>query len=277
MSDIKLAILDLYDNTPNLGMKNIKSIINEFDRIGSIDVFDVRAKAEVPSLDYDIYISSGGPGSPLDGDGHWEVQYFDWMQSIWDWNQKEGNKKKYVFFICHSFQMACHHFKVGTILARKSPSFGIYPVHMTEEGISDVLFEGLNNPFYAADFRNWQIVQPNWDHINHMGFEILALEKPRPHLKLERAVMAVRFSEEMLGVQFHPEADPEGMRTHFLDPKRRELILETHSERKYLNMMDHLFDSDNINLTHSIVLPYFLHKTINKLTVQNNSVPITTK
>jgi GMP synthase-like glutamine amidotransferase len=265
MSGIKLAILDLYDNTPNLGLKNIREIIEQFDCIGTVDIFDVRAKAEVPSLDYDIYISTGGPGSPLDGDGHWEVQYFDWMQSVWDWNQVEGNRRKHVFFICHSFQMACHHFKVGAILPRRSPSFGIYPVHMTDLGVSDPLFEGLNNPFYAADFRNWQVVQPDVEHIEAMGFEILALEKARPHIPLERAIMAVRFSDEIVGVQFHPEADPDGMRTHFLDPKRRALIFQNHSERKYLNMMDHLFDSDNIELTHAIVLPYFLHRTIQKI------------
>ncbi len=274
MSDIKLAILDLYDTTPNLGMNNIKEIIEQFDGISSYDVFDVRAKAEVPSLEYDIFISTGGPGSPLDGDGHWEVQYFDWIQSVWDWNKQEGNKRKYIFFICHSFQMACHHFKVGKITKRKSPSFGIYPVHMTDLGTGDPLFEGLNNPFYAADFRDWQVIKPNLDHLDRMGFEILALEKIRPHVNLERAIMAMRFSEEIVGVQFHPEADPEGMRTHFLDADRRELILQTYSERKYLNMMDHLFDSDNIELTHSVVLPYFLYKTINKIISENKGVTV---
>jgi len=277
MRKIKLAILDLYDNTPNQGMKNIKAIIEQFDRIPAYQVYDVRGKAEVPGLDYDIYISTGGPGSPLDGDGHWDAKYFEWLQEVWDWNQKEENKKKYVFFICHSFQMACNYFKVGAITERRSPSFGIYPVHMTDLGASDVLFEGLNNPFHAADFRSWQVVQPNLDHIEEEGFEILALEKIRPHVPLERAIMAVRFSEEIVGVQFHPEADPEGMRVHFMDPDRRKLILEEHSERKYLNMMDHLFDSDNIELTYSIILPYFLHRTIKKLSKECNSVPITTK
>ncbi len=276
METIKLALLDLYDNTPNLGLKNIQSIIKTFDRIGTCDVFDVRGKAEVPSLDYDIYLSSGGPGSPLDGDGHWDVQYYDWLQSVWDWNQKEDSRKKYVFFICHSFQMACHFFKVGKVTERQSPSFGIYPVYMTDLGIDDALFDGLSNPFYAADFRSWQVVQPNLDYLDKMGFEILALEKVRPHIPLERAIMAVRFSEEIVGVQFHPEADPEGMRTHFVDPKRKELILKEHSERKYLNMMDHLFDSDNIELTHALVIPHFLHRAIKDLSNQGRNVPVKT-
>jgi hypothetical protein len=40
----------------------------------------VRQKNEVPDLTYDIYISSGGPGSPLDSIGSdWEAAYFSWL------------------------------------------------------------------------------------------------------------------------------------------------------------------------------------------------------
>ncbi|MEL7120998.1 MAG: GMP synthase [Bacteroidota bacterium] len=271
MREIKLAILDLYDNTPNQGMRCIHEIIDGFKEITHKEVYDIRGKAVVPDLSYDIYICTGGPGSPLDGDGHWEVQYFDWMQQVWDWNENNANKK-YVFFICHSFQMACHYYKVGKISKRLSPSFGIYPVVMTDLGISDPLFKGLNNPFWAADFRAYQVIEPNYEYMEETGMEILALEKVRPHVPLERALMAVRFSEEIVGVQFHPEADPEGMLQHFMDPERRKKILEEHSERKYLNMMKHLYDSDRLKLTHEIVLPLFLFRTINKLIEVDSSV-----
>ena len=69
MKLLKLAILDLYDNTPNQGMRCIKEIVKHFDSEYDWKVFDVRGKAEVPDLSYDIYISTGGPGSPHDGDG----------------------------------------------------------------------------------------------------------------------------------------------------------------------------------------------------------------
>ena len=74
--------------------------------------------------------------------------------------------------------------------------------------------------------------------------------------------MAVRFSSEFVGTQFHPEADPEGMLDHFLDPGRRTLIAEEHGEEKYLRMIEHLNDSDKIGLTHDIVLPLFLSQAI---------------
>ena len=74
--------------------------------------------------------------------------------------------------------------------------------------------------------------------------------------------MGVRLSPEMLAVQFHPEADPEGMLKHFSDPERRVTIIENHSERKYQEMIDHLGDPDKIALTHDLVIPQFLRAAL---------------
>lgn len=262
MQKTRLAILDMYDNEPNQGMRAIKQIVGRFE--GQLDwqLFNVRAKAEVPGMDFDIYISTGGPGSPHDGDGHWDVKYFDWMETVWNWNQIPGNPKKHVFFICHSFQMACIHFKIGQVTRRRSKSFGTFPVHKTDMGVADPLFDGLPNPFYIADFREWQVVQPDETQLEELGAEILCLEKIRPYVPLERAIMAIRFSDEIFGTQFHPEADPEGMLQHFMDPERRRVIIEEHSEAKYYEMIEHLRDADKIELTHNIILPLFLSRAI---------------
>lgn len=265
MEPLRLAILDMYDGHTNQGMRCIKEIVGRFEDILEWRVFDVRGKAEVPDLSYNIYISTGGPGSPLEGDGIWDVAYYQWLQRLWDWNRKPDNTRKYAFFICHSFQMAVHHFKVAVVNQRKSTSFGTFPCHMTDAGAEEKIFDGLPNPFYIADFRDWQCVQPNLKRIDHMGARILALEKIRAHVPYERAIMALRFSDEMIGVQFHPEADPDGMLAHFLDPQRRETIILDHGEDKYLNMIDHLNDSDKIGLTHEIVLPLFLHDALSNI------------
>lgn len=265
METFKLAILDMYDNTPNQGMRCIKEILDKFsDRI-SYDIFDVRAEASVPSLDYDIYISTGGPGSPHEGDGNWDGKFYDWIEQVWEWNLFSKGRKKHVFFICHSFQMACKHFGICKLTLRKSKSFGTFPVHMTATGRHDPLFDGLPDPFFVADFRDWQAVQPDMERLEEIGAEILALEKERPHVLLERAIMAVRFSPEIFGTQFHPEADPDGMLVHFEDPDRRKQIVDEHSELKYLQMIEHLKDGDKISLTHDIILPLFLTRAIRLL------------
>ncbi len=262
MKAVRLAILDLNNNVPNQGMRCIQQIASQFEKQLDVSIFDVRSKEEVPGLDFDIYISTGGPGSPYDGDGVWDKLYFDWLDSVWNWNQIPGNPKKHAFFICHSFQMICIHFQLAKIVKRLSKSFGIFPVHQTGIGVREPLFDGLPNPFYAADFRDWQVIEPDVERLEEMGAEILSLEKIRPHIPLERAVMAIRFSNEFFGTQFHPEADADGMLLHFIDPERRKVIIEEHSEEKYLQMIDHLRDSDKIELTHDIILPLFLSRAI---------------
>ena len=88
MSALRLAILDMYDNTPNQGMRCIKEIVDRFSADVDWSLFDVRGKAEVPDLSYDIYISTGGPGSPFDGDGVWDQAYFNWLDKVWGWNER---------------------------------------------------------------------------------------------------------------------------------------------------------------------------------------------
>ncbi len=262
MKPVRLAILDLYDNTPNQGMRCIKEIVSDFGEQIDWQVFDVRGAGELPDLSFDIYISSGGPGSPLEGDGQWDVQYFKWLNELWQWNRRPSAPKKFAFFICHSFQMAVRHFGLAEVNKRYSKSFGTFICHQTDEGVSDPLLCALPNPFYIADFRDYQVIQPNVERFDQMGAKILALEKIRPHVPRERAVMAIRFSEQMVGTQFHPEADSDGMVRHFLDPGRRRQIIAEHSERKYLRMMDHLSDPDKISLTHALVLPGFIGRSI---------------
>jgi Asp-tRNA(Asn)/Glu-tRNA(Gln) amidotransferase C subunit len=67
---VRIAILDMYEGYENQGMRCLREIINQFGEINNLDVewdeFDVRLKNEIPDINYDIYISSGGPGSPLE-------------------------------------------------------------------------------------------------------------------------------------------------------------------------------------------------------------------
>ncbi|MFM9949249.1 MAG: type 1 glutamine amidotransferase [Saprospiraceae bacterium] len=265
METARLAILDMYEGLPNQGMRCIKEILSQFGDEVEWEIFDVRSLAEVPDLSFDIYISTGGPGNPTDGDGVWDVKYYKWLDAVWQWNQNPENSRKHVFLICHSFQMACLHFGLAEVSRRKSISFGTFICHITEEGHDEPLFNGLENPFYVADFRDFQVTQPDEARFDDMGAKIVALEKLRPHIALERALMAVRFSEEIFGVQFHPEADSEGMLKHFLEPERRHKIVLEHSEEKYLQMIEHLNDPGKIGLTHDIILPLFLRRALSTL------------
>ena len=157
--NLKAAIIDLYDNEPNQGMRCLQDIIKETDASEkdvnlSYNIYETRYKNEIPGTDYDIYISSGGPGSPFDGEGSdWEKKYFNLLDSIWTHNQTH-QRKKYIFFVCHSFQIMARYFKFAEVTDRHSKSFGVMPVHKTEDGENEPLFNGLPDPFHAADFRD---------------------------------------------------------------------------------------------------------------------------
>jgi len=275
---IKIAIFDLYNNEDNQGMRCIKDILNEIDvKFQNVNVeyavFDTRYKFDLPDESHDIYISSGGPGSPFDGEGKkWEKDYFNILDKLIDFNQNNFEKKKHLFFICHSFQIMIRYFNLAEVIKRKSTSFGIKPVHKTEEGKSEILLEGLADPFLGADFRDWQIVQPNKTVFEELGAKIICLEKDRPHIPLERALMGIRVNKEIFGTQFHPEADPASMYYHFRQPERKKQIVSQHGEEKYFEMINLLDDPEAIIKTHKAVLPRFLENAIHSLYPEEKAI-----
>ncbi|MFC6876415.1 type 1 glutamine amidotransferase [Flavobacterium myungsuense] len=262
---IKIAILDMYDGEPNQGMRCIIDIINRFNRIVSFKIFDVRRKSELPIIkEYDIYISTGGPGNPLIGDGNWDKKYYSFIDELMVWN-KDNEVKKHVLFICHSFQMACKHFGLAEITKRNDTSFGVMTIHKTKEGIKDPLFEGLADPFYGVDSRDYQVVQPKLSVFAKKGAKIISLEKIRDHVQYERAIMAVRFTDYFVGTQFHPEADPISFIANLRNAATREKIKKMKGKRKFRNMLEDLLDDEKIYKTNETLIPNFLRIAINDL------------
>ena len=264
---IKVAVIDMNNGAANQGMRGIIEILGKYqqdhDVEFSLEIFDLRQKGELPGLDYNLYISTGGPGSPYDGEGEvWENRFFELLGQIHAQNALESSEKRYVFLICHSFQLACRKFKLGRVKERKSNAFGIFPITLTEAGENDPFFKGLTNPFYSVDSRDWQVVEPDEDAFESFGASILALEKERPNVDLERCIMAIRFSDEILGTQFHPEADPTGMRMHLLKEDKKKSIIENHGEEKYYDMLDSLEHPERISLTQSVILPNFISRAV---------------
>ena len=263
---IRIAVLDLNDGSPNQGMRCIRQIIDEWSSTINREVirrdFEVRQRNEIPDTSFDIYFSSGGPGDPLATRfDDWDIAWCNWVDEISRWNNNPSNTiKKYIFFICHSFQLASRYFNAGLVCKRKSTSFGVFPVHMVEEGANEPVFDGLNDPFYAVDSRDYQVIKPNHKLIREMGGALLCIEKNRPHVPYERAVMGIRFNDYMIGTQFHPEADALGMKIRFQEEDKRRTVIENHGEEKLNSMLEQLDDPDKILWTYSRIIPNFLNQ-----------------
>lgn len=271
--NIRIAILDLYEGQANQGMRCIREILTQWAESNQFtltcDEFDVRLALEIPDTSYDIYISSGGPGSPLESEGaEWENRYFDWLKNIENWNQSGDHfPKKQVFFICHSFQLACRYYGIGTVCKRVSTAFGVFPIHMLPDGKQEPVFEGLKDPFYSVDSRDYQVVEPDHTKLKNMGGRLLAIEKNRPHVPYERAVMAVRFNEYFIGTQFHPEADASGMSMYLQREDKKQTVIENHGQEKWQSMVEQLQDPEKIMWTYQHVLPNFLNLAMEELIV----------
>ena len=261
---VRIAILDLYEGLENQGMRCIRQIIDDWGIQHNYEVkrdeFEVRLQKQIPDSSYDIYISTGGPGSPIDSIGSdWEQLYFTWLSSMEQWNNDpEQSNKKHVFFICHSFQLVARNYNIGKVKKRNSTAFGIFPIHMLATGQNENMFDGLPDPFYAMDSRDYQVVEPDYDRLAEMNASILAIEKERPHVPYERAVMAVRFNDYFFGTQFHPEADATGMSMYLQREDKKKTIIDNYGVEKWQSMIDHLNDPDKIMYTYSHILPNFL-------------------
>jgi hypothetical protein len=87
--------------------------------------------------------------------------------------------------------------------------------------------------FIPVDSRDYQVIQPNHNRLRELGAKILCIEKERPHVALERAVMAVRFNDYMIGTQFHPEADAIGMSMYLQREDKKKTVIENHGFEKW--------------------------------------------
>lgn len=258
----RIAVLDMNAGHPNEGMRCIELLVGNFlsqkDIKGKYDVFEVRIKSEIPKLkDYDLFISSGGPGTPLEMGEAWENAYFNFLDTVLLHNLSKPDKK-HLFLICHSFQLACLHWDVAKVTKRRSTSFGILPIHKTKSGENEVLFKNLADPFYAVDSRDYQVVGPKEWKLDTLDGKVLCIEKNRPNVQLERAVMAIRFSNEIFGTQFHPEADAEGMTRYFAREDKKKIVIKKFGKKKYERMLEQLEDEEKIMKTNATIIPMFL-------------------
>ncbi|WP_181307123.1 type 1 glutamine amidotransferase [Rufibacter sp. XAAS-G3-1] len=271
---IKVAILDMYDGHPNQGMKCIKDILKKFRKNHFVDLtydaFDVRGKSELPDTSYDIYISTGGPGSPTESEGsEWENNYFAFIDQLEAINNDPSRSdKKHGFFICHSFQLMCRKYQLGKVVKRRSTSYGIFPIYKTEYWDQEDIFSGSDETFYAVDSRDWQVIEADEEQFKKIGAKLLAIEKERNHVNLERCMMAIRFNEYFLGTQFHPEADPIGLRTFLLEEENKQRIINAHGEKKYNDMIELLENPVELELTRKEVIPTFLQNAIKSMQTQ---------
>jgi hypothetical protein len=170
--------------------------------------------------------------------------------------------------------MICHHLKVGKVTLREKESFGIVPVDKTDAGRDETLFVDLNDPFYGADFRKYQVIMPDEKRIQQLGAVITAMEQMEPDSNEARAVMSIRFSNEWFGTQFHPEAHPDGMIHYLRRKEKKEMILRQYGINIYEEMMHNAIHPERLASTRDHILPGFIQDALDQLLVEIKPTPL---
>ncbi len=262
---INIAILDLNDGQENYGISSIQAIIDsQMSELGVeyiCDTFGVRCKCEVPDMSYDIFISSGGPGSPLESvDSEWEKRYFEWLTEVEKWNADEKNTdKKYVFFICHSFQLACRYYSVGNICERQNTAFGIFPIHLLEEAKKISFFGTLADPLYVVENRKYQVLDNSQSQKSKSGPQVLAFESDLLSEHVDKKALAiVSFNTYMIGTQFHPEIDSKIIGIQLYQEDKKKLVVDSFGDDLWQTMVHSVDAPNSVSAIHNTVLPTFL-------------------
>lgn len=267
---VKVAILDMYaDKQGQQGIRCINDILHNIDHNISIEYFNVRGLYEIPDMSFDLYISTGGPGNPLEYNINWSEKYFKFIDEIFEWNANTSNQPKYLFAICHSFQILCAYKSIGSISKRERFSLGITPIQKTTAGKMDTAFFSLEDVFYAADHRYFQVIDPDLVKIQANGYEILALEKTGLDKNIQRSIMAVRFDPYMIGTQFHPEADILGMHQLMLNKELTDEMIRVLGSDSVELMKSDIENPQKLLHTHQTLLPGFIKLCLEANFIQN--------
>jgi GMP synthase-like glutamine amidotransferase len=265
---LSVAVLSMYRDQESQGMKYIRYFLdNAADFIPglriSYRIFATRKHNELPGAeDFDVFISTGGPGDPHDGLGQdWEKNYFAFLRAFQARNQS-GKNPGFLFSICHSFQLLCRFFDIAQVVPRSEPCFGIMECRPEQAGKQDLIFGKLPDPFLVVENRSWQCIQPDEKKMHELGIAILAREL-HPLPGSEAALLAMRISPYWLATQFHPEANPEEMKQLFSTEKKKQEVLTEYCDEKWEGIMNFLQQQNpSLTDTYHCLLPGFFRAVL---------------
>ena len=128
--------------------------------------------------DCDLYLSSGGPGSPFDGDGSvWVDDYGRFSDGVVESTIRDGVDQQSLFAICYSFELVVRHFKVAHIGPRGDRKFGVMPIYTTAEGQRHPLLTAFGDRLFAFEHRNWEAIDPDEALLKRLGGTVLARDR----------------------------------------------------------------------------------------------------
>jgi GMP synthase-like glutamine amidotransferase len=271
---LRLCIVDMNNAHVNQAMRCLRSIAGTFfERVREVNPGLVCELAEVSPRDTnapvprdcDLYLSSGGPGSPFEGDQEpWYADYDLFSKGIVESAAVAGPETRAMFAVCYSFELIVRQFKVAHIGPRADRKFGVMPVYMTTEGMRHPLLAEFHDRLFAFEHRNWEAIELDEARLRGLGGALLARES-RDGVSKGRAILALDVAPGIECVQFHPEADRPGVMNWVSRPEQAEAFKATYGVATYEAMLRTLDDPKRLARTYALVIPGWLTRRFNLL------------
>jgi homoserine O-succinyltransferase/O-acetyltransferase len=271
---LRLCLIDMNNGVENQAIRCFKRIVEQFvtrarttnpGLDASLVHVQPRNLGEQPVPNCDLYMSSGGPGSPFDGfEDQWCTDYRAFLDSVVEDNLRGGKTARGLFVVCHSFELAIEHFKFAKMEPRPTRKFGVQPAYMTEEGMRSPLLAPFGDRLFAWEHRYWQAVGLDTKRLGELGGELWARES-RDGVSKGEGHLAFRFAHGIEGTLFHPEADRAGAMSWIVKPEQAEKVVEAYGDLTYRRMLKTLDDPMRLARTFALLIPGWLTRRFNLL------------
>lgn len=274
---LAVCLIDMNNGVENQGIRCFKGIIDRFfdtvrranpDIAITFSHVEPRNKGERAPRAADLYLSSGGPGSPFDGyDEPWCTSYREFLDELAAEGLANPDAARSLFVVCHSFELCVQHFQVARMTQRETRKFGVMPVYMTDEGLASPLLCVFGDRLFAFEHRSWQAVDLDTAKLAALRGTLWARESRDGHSKGE-SLLSFQFAPNIEGTLFHPEADRAGALAWIARPDQAAAVIAAYGELTYLRMLRTLDDPTRLARTYALLLPGWLSRRFRTLAPQ---------
>ncbi len=281
---LRVALVDMNNGVENQAMRCLRLIVSRFHDHAKVtnpdlelDVVHVspRDKGEAPPDDCHLYLSSGGPGSPYDGDGQpWTTDYYRFLDGVVNDNHARGPAARALFGVCYSYEMIVRHFGIATMAPRATRKFGVMPIYTTSVGRTHPLLESFGDRLFAFEHRNWEAIDLDESRLKKLGGSILALESREGQDDKGRAILGVDAAPGVETVQFHPEADRPGVVAWVSRPDQAAAFREAYGDETYERMLKTLDDPNRLARTFAMLIPGWMVRKFNVMASAHGWNPV---
>ncbi|AKT40859.1 hypothetical protein [Chondromyces crocatus] len=280
---LRLCIVDMNNGHVNQAMRCLRGMsATFFERVRvynpdlPCELYEVSPRDTNDPIprDCDLYIGTGGPGSPFDDDGQpWTYDLGRFLDETVESVHRGGADQRAMFAICHSFEMVVRHFDVAKIAPRIDRKFGIMPIYMTTEGQAHPLLAPFGDRLFAFEHRNWEAIDLDERKLAALGGTLLARES-RDGISKGRAILGLDVAPGIEAVQFHPEADRAGVVNWISRPEQAAAFKATYGEVTYQAMLRTLDDPRRVARTYTLLIPGWLTRRFNLIAPHRGYTPL---